>query len=708
MKGVYFVLIIILVNAVFTSAVKINEIEANPVGTDTDNEWIELYNELGIMVDISEWKFKDANENVNIIPNGSFMHPGGFFVFNTSAPLVINNNDEVITLLDDHDFVIDVSLSDIDDNDNDDKTWQREFDGFDTDSDADWIFRQGSQGFSNNADLIPPEILDQTRDLDPVFETDDLMLGCLINETNLVSAFIQGTWQGNWNNFTLTIPDQEEEIYSLNLTVEDNNLESGELVEWFCIAEDIAGNFGFGNLENFEVVTRTIVETFPDEPDGLDGWYITVPLFTLISEPRAVLAYYRFDSRPFKRYSGPFLFDINETFGGLERLDFFSDFGNRNETIQALTLKVDIFPPEIRNIKPEGTIERVNVNISALIDDKYQGNSGINVSSIKMEVDGNTVDDFDVEIINPIKVKIHKNMDLENGEHDVEITVKDNAGLFGMKTWNFTIDVRDPSVIIHMPINGSIFDSRRVLMNISSNEIADIFYNDNGGRLRRLCRNCNNVEKSITFKEGEHEVEVFANGDSDTVHFFIDSIAPRIYRTLPKDGSYATEPEFMVQYKEEFLEKVVLEYGRNVSDNVVELASCMSGRRETCSINIDLRSFDGGEVFYRFIVSDKLRDVESDIQKLIVDVSEPNIQINSPFEGNFSRRVLFDIEIDENVRTLEFMDVANNRPRFSGLCHNCELYNRTKSFSRGMHELVFKATDRAGNVGFNNVSFVVV
>ena len=45
------------------SDVKINEIMYNPPGTDTDLEWIELYNNDTTAIDITGWKFYEADTN---------------------------------------------------------------------------------------------------------------------------------------------------------------------------------------------------------------------------------------------------------------------------------------------------------------------------------------------------------------------------------------------------------------------------------------------------------------------------------------------------------------------------------------------------------------------------------------------------------------------------------------------------------------------
>ena len=45
------------------ASVTINEIMYDPDGSDTNREWVELYNDGGSSVDLSAWKFVEAGVN---------------------------------------------------------------------------------------------------------------------------------------------------------------------------------------------------------------------------------------------------------------------------------------------------------------------------------------------------------------------------------------------------------------------------------------------------------------------------------------------------------------------------------------------------------------------------------------------------------------------------------------------------------------------
>ena len=56
LSRIFFMLAVFLLLVNFVSAVRINEVEMNPSGKDSGNEWIELYNDENQDIDISNWE----------------------------------------------------------------------------------------------------------------------------------------------------------------------------------------------------------------------------------------------------------------------------------------------------------------------------------------------------------------------------------------------------------------------------------------------------------------------------------------------------------------------------------------------------------------------------------------------------------------------------------------------------------------------------
>src|SRR3989344_2842104 len=699
-KLLMFILVILMFYSLVSAKVFINEVEFNPAGSDTGNEWVELYNNEFVPVNITGWKILDKN-GINTLPGGVIINATGFYVINSSHDISPNSNQN-FSLLNISNGLIDQTIlfNDSSPSTGNNKTWQRVFDGNNI-----WQFQQDTMGIVN-LDLVIPNITNQSRNLNPVFENDDLDLLSTIEENYLEEVKISGNWSGDWENFTVFSASANVTQRNFTYTVNKNELDSGEFVEWFYIAEDTSGNVGVGDKQNFTVRNITLVNITPSSPDGLNGYYVTVPLFNLISDNTAISSFYRFDSLQWNLFIGLFLFDINGTLGGIERMDFFSSFGNRNESLHNITIKVDVFKPELISMYPTGVIRTNNVNINALIDDKYQSNSGLNLNSLIMEVDNNTVNP-NVTSLDSLKARVNYSASgLSDGNNTVNISIYDNAGNLGGGIWSFVVNTTNLILNVSSPINGD-YGSNRVRFDIKTNIPGKISFIDNGEKENKLCTSCININKTFSLRDGQHNLTIKANGEQVNRSIFIDSDNPRIIKTLPKSKTYVNGTEFSVKYTEEFLNSINVIYGNGSLMFSTNLHNCGSGRNIICATDVDLSNFNGQAINFSFNVSDRIRGVSSKISTLFVDTSKPIIDINSP-NGNQNRNVRIDLGISEIARDLSYIDFNDIRPSEKRLCRNCQYYNKTRSFRVGDHLVKFIAEDRAGNKGDAIVNFTVV
>lgn len=705
-KRLIFVLVILMFSSLVNAAVFINEFELNPQGSDPGNQWIELYNS-GAPVNITGWKINDSNDDVTVIDNEATINNSGFFVL--GGPFynfTLNNGNETLRLLDINNIIQDSTIN-VSDNANDNRTWQRVPDGNLTN----WIFQNRTKGFSNTADIIIPVIINQARSPDVVFEDDNVRLNASVIEDNLQEVIISGTWTGNLENFTVFLVTANVTQSNFTYIVGKDFLESGEFVEWYYIAKDNSGNVGVGEKQNFTVRTTTTVNINPSSPDGLNGWYISAPLFTLVKDVQANNSFYRFDSLQWNLFIGAVLFDINATLGGIERLDFFSSFGNRNESIHNITIKVDVFKPELTIMNPIGVIRNSNVNITALIDDKYQSNSGLNLSSLIMNLDNFTVLPTINQIDNLKALVVNYTSGLSEGNHTVNIIIYDKAGNLGGGIWKFIVNLTSHILTVNSPVNGS-YGSNRIRFDINANIPGKISFIDNDGKENVLCNNCVAINKTLSLRDGYHNLTINVGNEEVNRSIFIDSDEPRIIKILPKSKTYVSVVDFSIKYTEEFLEKIVLYYGNSTNMNKSEtLLNCSSGRNIVCNKTINLTSFDNQEVFFFFNVSDKLRNISSKVNNVFVDVTKPKIAFNNNINGTTIIRqngARFDLNLSEMVKKLEYQDLNSPRPSFRTLCSNCNSFNKTKSFDRGFHIIELKASDKAKNEGINFTSFTII
>ncbi len=123
----------------------INEFELNPAGSDSGNEWVELYNPTDNPVDLSSWKLKNNDGDIESLSGTISSH--GYKV-NTFSSQWLDNTDEKVILLNSSSVIKDVTPIKAD-SDNDNRVWARVPNGVDTNSDNDWTFKTNTKGSSN-------------------------------------------------------------------------------------------------------------------------------------------------------------------------------------------------------------------------------------------------------------------------------------------------------------------------------------------------------------------------------------------------------------------------------------------------------------------------------------------------------------------------------------------------------------------------------
>jgi beta-lactamase superfamily II metal-dependent hydrolase len=132
----------------------INEVELNPTGTDTGNEWIELYNKGGSSINLGGWTARTTHgDTVTVtIPSGIALATNQYLLVKTGSQW-LDNSDESVILYDRDGREIDRTplLSDAD---NDDRSWQRFPNGADSDSPGDWRFRSSTPQTSNGGETV--------------------------------------------------------------------------------------------------------------------------------------------------------------------------------------------------------------------------------------------------------------------------------------------------------------------------------------------------------------------------------------------------------------------------------------------------------------------------------------------------------------------------------------------------------------------------
>lgn len=162
--------------------IRINEFEFNPLGPIAENQWIELYNPGETLLDLSGWLIKSTRLGKTVsIPDGFVIEPNNYLVIPFKSTVFDDENESIVLLTQDSVEVDRTpTLSDLED---DDRTWQRFPNGIDTDTPADWSFRNSTFRLPNGAPVAKPNFTLS----DPIF---------IDQQGNKVSAFIAGQMAG--------------------------------------------------------------------------------------------------------------------------------------------------------------------------------------------------------------------------------------------------------------------------------------------------------------------------------------------------------------------------------------------------------------------------------------------------------------------------------------------------------------------------------
>lgn len=124
----------------------VNEVEANPAGTDAGAEWVELYNPGTYDIDAGGWTLESTHGIVERLelPPSAIVPRSGRLVIGFPDQFLDNDNESVV-LADPLGAVVDTTPV-ASDADNDGRTWQRVPDGA-----PNWSFRDGTPGAANPA-----------------------------------------------------------------------------------------------------------------------------------------------------------------------------------------------------------------------------------------------------------------------------------------------------------------------------------------------------------------------------------------------------------------------------------------------------------------------------------------------------------------------------------------------------------------------------
>ncbi|MEK6885778.1 MAG: hypothetical protein AABX17_02325 [Nanoarchaeota archaeon] len=141
-KGVFVLgfLIAVCLIGIVSAEIRINEVELNVYGSDTGNEWLELYSDAEI--NMTDWSITNIDGDF-ILFNITFL---GYYVFNITHTIMTDTSNN-LSLRNNSGSLI-FSTGTITDSSNDDRTWQY--------CSSNWTFKNNTREVSNNCTTPTP------------------------------------------------------------------------------------------------------------------------------------------------------------------------------------------------------------------------------------------------------------------------------------------------------------------------------------------------------------------------------------------------------------------------------------------------------------------------------------------------------------------------------------------------------------------------
>jgi hypothetical protein len=509
---------------------------------------------------------------------------------------------------------------------------------------------------------------------------------------------------------------------------------SGEIITYRFIATNLFNNKIYGENVFITLEKNTIININPKNPDGLNNWYIAEPKFSFFN-PSATNIYYKWDNYDFLNYSQEFGFEDSLNFinnsGGIFRLYYYSKTNLCDENLKFSLINLDLSNPKISIIYPENeTIiyDDYTPEIYVTFNEIYFKNSGINSDSVILKLDNEILNTTIIKgKNNDYYLKYRPDNNLAIGTHTIEAYVEDNSRRNSTLYSSFEIRNSLPSdIIILNPINNSIHNTNRIDINISSSDVLlyidYINLNEKNPKWKKLCTNCNNYGfktiKKIKLVNYDNNIIIrtkdkFSNIKEFFIKIYADPFSPKIVSTYPVKNTLSSFESFFVSYSEKDLKEVSLNIYS--SDNEIILSQikndCESGETKICSFeNITLEDYYSKELYYNFELKDAINNVSSEKIKFVIDNIKPVIIINNPLNNlNYTKKIPINLTINKDVM-LEIKDLTLDL-KSKKLCSDCNSYGEKKekfiALSKGRHELLIKAVDKAGNSDERIISLFV-
>jgi len=286
-------------------------------------------------------------------------------------------------------------------------------------------------------------------------------------------------------------------------------------------------------------------------------------------------------------------------------------------------------------------------------------------------------------------------------------------------------DTTPPVLTINSPKNNFIYNTSKILFNLSIDEPSTIFYKNNldsNGKFKMLAGNRLNYINGITFKDGFYNITIRAEdrsgNDADILRiFYVDTKNPKV--DSPSDDKNGI---LNIKFEEANPVLLTLRYGNNKTgygEYNINLNNCnkTSGDKFLCKVNISdeesysmLKSYDG-QIIELWI---ELKDIPGNIgkSKIIkgkIDITKP--VINNP-DNMFTldgKNLYFNMSItDQNLVSVYYAE-NSTKLQWKLLCSSLKngFCQKKVAFNKGNHDILVQVVDIGKNVIYFETKFTV-
>ena len=573
----------------------------------------------------------------------------------------------------------------------------------------------GQVSDSTQLDSTPPTFNFVDFYPDIVFDVNNVTLQANITDLRLNKVWITANFEnGSVKTYLLSLLGLDNYTFKINADF----LFIGDTVTFQYHANDTLGNENASSPFVFQVVGSS-ASVFPPIPNCNESWYTFPPVIVLTPAVGSNLTQYNwgFESSV-TNYTSPF----NQTGipGGIETLFFWSIFNpgpfQITEPRKQIIVPIDLTLPTVKNETPaNNTITYSTLpHISAELHDVYFNNSEINLSSVKMVVDGFDITPFTTQVMynSTVYVNYSPSSPLFSGVHTVQVYMEDHACHNSNYDWFFTVNDTYAYQLFLLSPNLTVYNTKQIDLTIKTTEqVQTISWSLNGQRTSRLCQKCDQYSRRKGFREGDNSIVIEAWGidwirQNISFDFFVDATPPRIVRTDPKKDLFLKGMVNFTATIRENLNITSLMLYTNISgvtNNSVPCTFDSTKSIQQCSLELDLSNYEG-EFWYFFRVFDT---INNDTSPIIIDTVDNIPPIVTIIEPNLTlygiKRITDKVLVSEQVRL--FSQINDQKSRTA--CTNCAVYDRDNSFPEGKINLTFIGEDNAGNRGEASVNFEV-